>query len=64
MKNSEIQALTIKELQSKIDAEVASYSKMKFTHAITPVENPMVIRSTRKLIARLKTELNAKQAKA
>jgi large subunit ribosomal protein L29 len=34
--------------------------KLKFAHAITPIENPMKIQVTRKLIARLETALTAK----
>lgn len=64
MKNSEIHSLTVEELQKQIATEVVAFDKLKFSHAISPVENPMQIRKSRKLIARLKTELNAKQVKA
>jgi large subunit ribosomal protein L29 len=30
--------------------------KMQFSHAVNPIENPMTIRTTRRMIARLKTE--------
>ena len=36
--------------------------KLEFAHAISPLENPMSIRSLRKDIARLKTVLKQKQA--
>lgn len=64
MKNSEIQALTVVELSEKIVSEQATLDKLKFSHAISPLENPTQIREARKFVARLKTELNAKQAKA
>jgi len=35
--------------------------KLEFAHAISPLENPMSIRSLRKDIARLKTELRSRQ---
>jgi large subunit ribosomal protein L29 len=34
---------------------------MKINHTVSPVENPMKIRESRKLIARLSTELTKKQ---
>ena len=61
MKNSEIKALTIEELTEKIGTEEDSLQKLKFAQAISPIENPMKIRDSRRFIARLKTELRAKQ---
>lgn len=60
MKNSEIKSLTIDELKGKIAESSANHVKLKFAHAISPIENPMKIKQSRKTIARLKTELNAK----
>ncbi|MTI22221.1 50S ribosomal protein L29 [Fulvivirga sp. RKSG066] len=61
MKNSEIVALSLEELKQKLASEQEAYRKMKFAHEISPIENPMKIRDTRKLIARLQTELRAKE---
>jgi large subunit ribosomal protein L29 len=61
MKNAEIQKLSVEELKEKIKGEKESLQKMKFAHAISPIENPMKIREAKKLIARLKTELGAKE---
>ena len=61
MKNSEIKALSFDELKQKLASEQEAYRKLKFAHEISPVENPMKIRETRKLIARLQTELRAKE---
>ena len=62
MKNSEIRGLSIEELENKLAVEKESIGKLKFAHAITPIENPMKIREARKLIARLETELTQKKA--
>ena len=51
------------ELKSKIEEDELRIKKLKFAHAISPIENPMSIRHNRKLIAKLKTELTAKLAK-
>ena len=62
MKNSELRGLSSDELKSKLAVEKESYKKLKFAHAITPIENPMKIRESRKLIARIETEIKAKNA--
>ena len=61
MKNSEIRALSLDEIQQKISGEEEAFNKLKFAHAISPIENPMKIKGSKKLIARLKTELRSKQ---
>ncbi len=61
MKNSEIKSLDIQELQEKIAAEKDNLTKIRFAHSISPVENPLRLRNSRKLIARLNTELRAKE---
>ena len=61
MKNSEIKGLSLDELKNKLGAEYDTYQKLKFAHAITPIENPMRIKETRKFIARLNTEIRAKE---
>jgi len=61
MKNSEIKSLDVQELREKITSEKGSLTKLRFAHSISPVENPQKIRATRKLIARLSTELRAKE---
>ena len=59
MKNSEIRALSVEEINQKIAAEKEALQKLKFAHAISPIESPVKIKETRKLIARLETALRA-----
>ncbi len=61
MKNAEIKGLTVAELTEKIGSEKETMRKMKFAHQVSAIENPMKIRETRQLIARLKTELTSKE---
>ena len=61
MKNSEIKGLSLDELAGKLASEKENYGKLKFAHSITPIENPMKIRESRKLIARIETEIRAKE---
>jgi large subunit ribosomal protein L29 len=61
MKNSEIKALSVAELKDKITVEREALRKIQFAHKISSIENPMRINQTRKLIARLSTELRSKE---
>ena len=61
MKTSEIKDLTTEEIREKIETEKAALTKMKMNHAVSPLENPMLIRTTRRNIARLMTELRKRE---
>ena len=61
MKTSEITELSIKEIEEKIDNEQTFLIRQKLNHAISPLDNPMKIKETRKNIARLKTLLRNKK---
>ena len=64
MKKQEIKALSVDQLHDQISAEKQQLQKLTFAHAVSPIENPMRIRESRKLIARLYTELTQKQNQA
>ncbi len=61
MKQSEIKELSTADLQEKLGALKKSYSDLKMAHAISPLENPMQIRSLRKTVARVATELTKRE---
>ncbi|WP_276366952.1 50S ribosomal protein L29 [Chryseolinea sp. H1M3-3] len=63
MKNSEIKALNVAELTEKVASEKEAFRKLQFAHQVSAIENPMKLREARKLVARLKTELRAKNIK-
>ena len=58
MKTSEIRELSSKELEERLDTEEVSLARMKMNHAVSPLDNPLQIRFSRRLIARMKTELS------
>jgi large subunit ribosomal protein L29 len=60
MKKSDIKELTTEELRLRLGEEKAVYLKMKMNHAVSPIENPMKIRSTRRGIAMINTELTSR----
>ncbi|MCC6384971.1 MAG: 50S ribosomal protein L29 [Bacteroidia bacterium] len=57
MKQSIVKDLTTDEVRDRIIEETASYHKMKMNHAVSPIENPLKLKMSRRLIARLNTEL-------
>ena len=63
MKSAEIKDMSIQDLQERIDAEKAKLSQLKVQHAVSPVENPSIIKKSRRDIARMLTILRQKTAK-
>jgi large subunit ribosomal protein L29 len=61
MKNSELNTLSVEELNQRLLSERENLQKQRFAHAISPIENPMKIKETRKTIARVLTILNTKK---
>lgn len=60
MKNKDIVHLSDKDLIGTLKEEREAYTKMHFTHAISQVESTARITATRKKIARLLTERQAR----
>ncbi len=56
-----LKEMTEPDLKSRIEEDELRVKKLKFAHAVSPIENPMNIRGVRKDLARLKTELRKKQ---
>jgi large subunit ribosomal protein L29 len=55
-KVEDYRSLSDEALNDKIGEEGLRLKKTKFSHAVNPIENPMVIRGIRRHIAQLKTE--------
>jgi large subunit ribosomal protein L29 len=49
------------DLKARILEDELRLKKVQFAHAISPLENPMSIRSLRKDLARIKTELTKRK---
>lgn len=62
MKNSQINELTLAEIKDMLLEESVSLSKMQFNHAVSPLENPIQLRASRRTIARLKTAIKSKES--
>lgn len=55
--NKSLKDLNENDLNARIAEDKLRLKKLEFAHAISPLENPLSIRSLRKDIARLQTEL-------
>lgn len=58
--NKSISPLSTEELQARLAEDKVRLRKLEFAHALSPLQNPMSIRSLRKDIARLQTQLKTK----
>lgn len=55
-----LKEMSTTDLAARIREDELRLKKLKFAHAISPLESPVTIRLLRKDIARLKTELKKK----
>ena len=60
-KNQEIKALSNEELKQELEAAETELQKMKFNNSITGMDKPLLIKETRRDIARIKTEIRARE---
>ncbi|PWE01297.1 50S ribosomal protein L29 [Marinilabilia rubra] len=61
MKSSEIIEMAPQEIEERIETLSQELVRMKLNHTISPLENPLKIKQTRRDIARMKTILRQKQ---
>ena len=64
MKNSVIRELSNEELAERIAEERMKMTKTNLSHAVSPLESPILLRINRKTIARLLTEQGTRMNKA
>ena len=64
MKQAEITKLSDNDLKDQITNRSEQLAKMTLAHGVSPMENPLQIRTLRRSIARLKTELTKREAQA
>ena len=61
MKQKEVIELSVDELNEKLNTFKKELAEMKMSHAVSPIENPLQIRNTRRVIARIYTELTRRK---
>jgi len=57
MKQSEVKNLSVADLQQKLAEAKKTYNDLKMAHALSPIQNPLQIRTVRRTVARLATEI-------
>ncbi len=57
----ELQDFSKDDLVAELKATESQYQKLTFDHAITGLDNPLVLREVRRDIARLKTEVRRRE---
>ncbi len=61
MKKEEIKELPTADLEERLAQMEKDYRQLRINHAVTPLDNPAKITADRRDIARVKTELRARQ---
>lgn len=61
LNQEDIKQFVTDDLVAKIASEQAELKRLKFNHAVTPLDNPVSIRAKRRNVARLLTELTARK---
>lgn len=61
MKQSEINKASTAELHDALAESRKAYTDLKMAHTISPLENPIQLRSQRRTIARIATELTKRE---
>jgi large subunit ribosomal protein L29 len=64
MKQQEIAKLSVDDLKGRLDYFREQLSKLKLTHVVAPLDNPIQIKNIRKTVARLSTELTKRELQA
>ncbi|MSP68684.1 MAG: 50S ribosomal protein L29 [Bacteroidetes bacterium] len=61
MKQKEITQMSVSEINEKLSEEKATLIKLELNHSVSPIENPLKIRGSRRTIARMITELRKRE---
>lgn len=61
MKQSEVKQLSTQDLHDRVFEEKRELNRLNMTHAVSPLENPMVLHSKRRTIARLMSEITRRE---
>jgi small subunit ribosomal protein S17 len=63
MKAKDIKDLSTSDLKDKLIQEKENLDRLSANHSVSPIDNPIKLRDARKFIARLATELRAREIK-
>lgn len=60
-KGTDLKDLTTQELQDKLQEERGALTRLRFNHTVSPIESPMQLRTKRRDVARILTELRRRE---
>ena len=60
-KGTDLKDLTLVELQDKLQDSRGTLNKLRFNHAVSPIDSPMQLRTKKKEVARILTELRKRE---
>lgn len=63
MRTAEIKELTTAEIMERIQSEQENLVRLRMNHNVSPLDNPMRIRESRRNIARFQTILRSRELK-
>jgi large subunit ribosomal protein L29 len=63
MKMSELKEMANKELMERLQTEQDILIRLRLNHSVSPLDNPMKIRESRRNIARMQTMLRSREVK-
>ena len=63
-KGTELKDLTLVELQDKLQDTRSTLDKLRFNHTVSPIDNPMQLRTRKKEVARILTEVRKRELAA
>ncbi len=61
MKQIDIKDLNGEDLQENLAEQLDLLTKLKMSHAVSPLENPSQVKTVRRTVARLKTEIRKRE---
>lgn len=61
MKQSEVNQLSTQDLHERVYEQKRELNRLTMTHAVSPLENPLVLRKMRRTVARLFTEITRRE---
>lgn len=64
IKREDLNNLTSEDLKQRLHDDADRLQKLRFNHAVNPLENPLQLRYLRREVARLRTELRKRELTA
>lgn len=59
--SEELKGMPVGDLHKMLQGDQKELGKMSFSHKVTPLDNPRMLKEMRRNIARIKTELRARE---